>query len=368
MNQRNLLILFVALGLVALTAWLLSQEDPASLGEGDPLMPGLATALNSVTSVTVRRAGNDTVASLRRTEGGWVVTDRDDYPANFARVRQNLLGLAEAQIFESKTANAEFYDRLGVRDIADAEATGRELDIEAPDYSARIIVGRTDEGGGSLAYVRRAGEAQSYLVTASLDPGSSAADWLDTKIIDLPSTRVRSVQIRHPDGEILAIAKPRSESTNYTVADVPDGRSLTYDGVANAIGAALAGLNLDAVEPAQGFDAGGNEPTVASYETFDGLIVEVRTWQPGDRSVQAFSATVTVPDPEAGAARDDADANRGDDDATDGDGPTDAEALALLQEEADTINARLNGWIYVLPSFKAEQFTRRLDDLLAAPE
>lgn len=363
MNLRNLLILFAALGLAALAAWLLSEDDSASLSEGDRVLPGLSAALNDINSVTVRRAGDTTVATLRRDDAGWVIADRDDYPANFARIRQNLRGLADAQIFEAKTANAEFYERLGVRDIADPEATGTELDIQTPGYSARVIIGRTDEGGGSLAYVRRAGEAQSYLVTASLDPGTSAADWLDTAILDLPSTRVRSVQLSHPDGEILAIAKPRSESTNYTVADVPEGRSLTYDGVANAIGAALAGLKLDDVEPAAGFDARDSEATVARFETFDGLVVEVRTWQLEDRSVQAFKATAAKPQ----AAPETADA---DDDGTaeDANGPTDAEALAQVQQEADTINARLNDWIYTTPSFKAEQFTRRMDDLLAAAE
>ncbi|UCG71667.1 MAG: DUF4340 domain-containing protein [Chromatiales bacterium] len=364
MNQRNLLILFAALGLAALAAWLLSEDDSGSLSEGDPVLPGLAAVLNDINSVTVRRAGDTTVATLRRDEGGWVLADRDDYPANFARIRQNLRGLADAQIFEAKTANAEFYERLGVRDIADPEAAGTELDIQAPGYSARVIIGRTDEGGGSLAYVRRAGDAQSYLVTASLDPGSQSADWLDTAILDLPSARVRSVQIRHPDGEILAIAKPRSESTNYTVADVPEGRSLTYDGVANAIGAALAGLKLDDVEPAAGFDAGDAEPTVASFETFDGLVVEARTWQRDESTVHAFAATVTTPEPAEetpGEAEGDAGAEGSDD-------PIDAEAVARVQQEADTINARLNGWIYTTPSFKAEQFTRRMDDLLAAAE
>lgn len=364
MNQRNLLILFAALGLAALAAWLLGEEQSASLSEGDRVLPGLSAALNDVNSVTVRRAGDTTVATLRRNKSGWVIADRDEYPANFARIRQNLRGLAEAQIFEAKTANAEFYERLGLRDIADAQATGTELDIQAPDYSARVIIGRTDEGGGSLAYVRRAGEAQSYLVTASLDPGSSAADWLETAILDLPSTRVRSVQIRHPDGEILAIAKPRSESTNYTVADVPEGRSLTYDGVANAIGAALAGLTLDDVEPVADFDAGERDVTVARFETFDGLVVEVSTWQLADRSVQTFTATAVAQAPEA-EADEQAD---GDENAESTNGPTDAEAIARVEQEAATINTRLKGWIYSMPSFKADQLTRRMDDLLAAAE
>jgi hypothetical protein len=351
MNQRNLLILFAALGLVALAAWLLSPDDAVSLSEGDVFLPGLAEALNEVTSLTVRRAGDTLLVELERKDNSWLVTNRDDYPANFDRVRQNLRGLSEARIFEAKTVNPEFYERLGVRDISDAQATGSELDIRAGNYSAKVIVGRTDEGGGSLAYLRRAGEAQSYLVTASLDPGSSAADWLDTAILDLPSTRVRSVEISRPDGEILAIAKPRSESTNYTVADIPERRSLAYDGAANAIGAALASLRLDDVQPAAGFDAGDVEPVVARFNTFDGLSIEVRSWELEDRTVHAFSAVAGEK-----SAEDETSA------------PADSDALAQINAEVDAINARVADWIYVVPSFKAEQFTQRMSDLLAAEE
>lgn len=359
MNQRNLLILFAALGLAALAAWLLTAEEPVNLSEGDLYMPGLAGVLNDVDKLTVRRAGNTPLVTLQKNENGWVAVDRDSYPANFSRVRQNLRGLAEAKIFEAKTTNPEFYGRLGVRDIADADATGSELEIQAPGYNSRIIIGRTDEGGGSLAYVRRAGKERSFLVTASLDPGSQATDWLDTAIMDLPSTRVRAVQVRHTDGEILAIAKPRSESTNYTVADVPEGRSLTYDGAANSLGAALAGLTLDDVEPADGFEPGEVEPVVTRFETFDGLAVEVRTWALEDRTVHAFLA-------EAGEAVTDR-AEAGDEDGA-GDGPTDAEALAAVNEQVATLNARVGDWIYTVPSFKSEQFTRRMNDLLAAEE
>jgi hypothetical protein len=40
-----------------------------------------------------------------------------------------------------------------------------------------------------------------------------------------------------------------------------------------------------------------------------------------------------------------------------GEGPAGKEAAAL--------NARLGGWVYTLPSYKAEQLTRRLQELLA---
>jgi hypothetical protein len=359
LNQRNLLILVGALALVALAVLLLDRGGQRQLDEGDLLLPGLSESLNDVSEVVLRRSGNAVMVTLAQTADGWVVSDRGNYPANFSRLRQNLRGLAEARIFESKTSNPEFYERLGVRDINDSLATGTEFTITSPTVSAQVIVGRTDEGGGKLAYVRKTGEEQSYLVKASLDPGQGPNDWLDSALLDIPSTRIRSAQIRHPDGEILAVAKPRSDSVNYTVADIPAGRSLSYEGAANSIGAALAGLTLDDVEPTGDFEPGEVQPVLASFETFDGLRVDVQTWElaDGERRV-AFAATAQAPAEVAAPAETEAAEA----------GPVDAAEVARIADEAADITKRLGRWIYTVPSFKSDQFTRRMNDLLAAPE
>jgi hypothetical protein len=146
LNQRNLLILVGALALVALAVLLLDRGGQRQLDEGDLLLPGLSESLNDVSEVVLRRSGNAVMVTLAQTADGWVVSDRGNYPANFSRLRQNLRGLAEARIFESKTSNPEFYERLGVRDINDSLATGTEFTITSPTVSAQVIVGRTDEG------------------------------------------------------------------------------------------------------------------------------------------------------------------------------------------------------------------------------
>jgi hypothetical protein len=42
-----------------------------------------------------------------------------------------------------------------------------------------------------------------------------------------------------------------------------------------------------------------------------------------------------------------------------------ASGEGAVAPEAAALNARLGGWVYTLPSFRTEQLTRRLRDLLA---
>ena len=348
MNLRRLTILVLTAVVLGLLALFLSRPEPGA-GQGELLLPGLADQLNHIDRLVVTGAGNEPLAILLKGAERWVAENADRYPANVGRIRRNLIELAEARIIETKTAKPEFYDRLGVQDISDESASGIRMDISGGDYSIGVIIGQTSLRGGELAYVRLADSAQSYLVSAKLTPGRRKADWLERSLFDIPSRDMRSVRIEHPDGEIVRISKPSPDATDFTVHDIPDGRELTFPGAANGIGSALAGLELDDVVAATNFDPGSVPPVLTHFETFDGLAIDAKGWRVGDHYMFAF--TVAAPQTEA-----ESNAN-GKDSATDTPDPA---------ERAKALNTKVDGWIYRLPSYKADEFIKRMSDLLAA--
>ena len=101
----------------------------------------------------------------------------------------------------------------------------------------------------------------------------AAAQWLESVIIDIRPERVREVTITHADGEVVRISKASPELANFDVAGVPEGRELSYPGVANVVGNALRELNLEDVEP--NGEGAGEPAAVVEYRTFDGLLVRV---------------------------------------------------------------------------------------------
>jgi len=352
-NLRSLLILVAGAAVLGFLV-LLASGPGGGDDAGERLLPGLDEALNDVRRIVVTAGGDRTVATLEHSGQGWRVAERDGYPADIGRIRRNLLALAEARIVERKTANPEFHGRLGVADLSDPEATGSRFDIEAGDYRASVIIGDTGVSGGRMAYVRRVGEDQSYMVAADLQPSVNRADWLDEQIVDIPSTRIRRVTIRHPDGAVLQIARASAEATDFTVRDLPEDRELTFPAAANPVGAALAALELDDVTRAEDFDPGSTEPVVGRFETFDGLVVEATSWELEDGTRVRFEARAEPADSASADAGQTTPATTG----------VDGEPADVAQE-ASRLASRFEGWVYTLPSFKAEQLTRRLDDLLA---
>jgi hypothetical protein len=352
MSKRTVAILGAAL-VVLLALVIFGQRGSAPAGSGSELVPDLKAALGDIERVTVVKANGETVATLEKRPDNWVVADKHGYVANAAKLRQALTALAEARTLEQKTSNPDLYARLGVEDVTAQNAAGVSVALTAPGHELpTIILGNAE--GSKFRYARRAGEAQSYLIDRNPDVPRAAAQWLDSLIIDVRSDRVRDVTITHGDGEVVHLSKASPELANFEVADVPQGRELSYPGVANVIGNALRELNLEDVEPAA---APADKPTIVEFRTFDGLVVRVTgeksddaNWITLEASVDAAQAAAATPAaaPAEGAA-------------------ASTPPAADPNAEAARINAKVGGWRYKIAGYQYDQMTRRMADLLKPP-
>ena len=343
MNRRSLVIL-AGLAAALAVVLLLSRVDFDRGGDMSGLhAPGLAERLADLESLRVVHADNEVLATIRRSGGGWTVDENGGHPVNFERFRGVLNALSQARRVERKTALPEFYPRLGVEDPAAPDAGGYLLELE---YGGRhpsegFIVGR--RAGTGMAYIRTAGETQSWMVSADFDLSDVRRDWLDRDVVNLASSQVRRVLLDRGGGDLLEIAKEDADDINFTPLGIPEGRELSYGSVANSIAGALANVQANDVRPAAEVEPLPRAAT-ASYETFDGLRLnlDVREEAPAaaedsgeedPRYWVLFAADAEEPAPSADA-------------------------------RAAELNAKLGGWAYELPEFKSDQLFRKMDDLL----
>ncbi len=364
MSLRTIAILAAALVVLLALVMAGQRSGTTPTGAGAALVPELTAALGEVERVTIVKANNETVATLEKGPESWVVSDKHGYAADAAKLRQALTALGEAKILEQKTANAELYGRLGVEDVAAADAAGISIALTAPGRELpAVILGNAE--GARYRYARRAGEAQSFLIDRNPDVPRAAAQWVDSRVVDVRSERVREVTITHADGEVVRVSKASAELANFEVADVPEGRELSYPGVANVIGSSLRELNLEDVEPAAEAAAEPQTivPTIVEFRTFDGLVVRVTGIERNDESWITLEASVDAS--QAAAAPAAAPAAEGAAPAEGAAAP--AEGAADTTAEAARINAKVGGWRYKIAGFQYDQMTRRMADLLKAP-
>jgi uncharacterized protein DUF4340 len=397
MNQKTLIGLAVAALVAIIIAFAVDRANqPRSEGGGEEktayLVPSLTDRVNDVDKVVITGAESKPVATLTRGANGWSIAEKNGFQADTGKLREFLLKLADAKLLEQKTSNKDKYATLGVEDVAGKDAKSVEVEIGGLAKPVKLIIGNTNPRGGT--FVRRDGEAESWLASGSLAIDKKAENWLRKDLADIVATRVASVEIERPDGKSVRIAKTSEGDANFKLADVPKGREAGSEYTINGPASALGGLKFDDVMPAKDA-APADKPLKAHFATFDGLVIDMTAWEKDGKDYATFAAsedekaaaqhveaaqaqakaeyeaqlaaskakpadTSKTADakPEAAAAEPPKPAAVADP-AKDRD-----EKLSALKKEVDDLNARFNGWTFALPPYKYAAINKAPDDLL----
>ena len=375
MNQKTLIGLAVAALIAIVAAIVISNASkPRSEGGSEQaqyVVPELRDHVNDVNKLTVTVAEDKVIATISRGTDGWSIAEKGGYAADTGKLREFLLKLADAKLIEQKTGNKDKYAALGVDDVSGKDAKGVQVELGGLAQPVKLIIGTSNPRGGT--FVRRAGDAQSWLASATLNVDKKSEDWLRKDLADVAATRVASVAITQADGKTVRVAKQAEGDANFKVADVPKGREPGSEFSANGLASTLGGLRFDDVILAKDA-APGDKPLKARYATFDGLVVDVVAWEKDGKNYAQFvassdtgqaSRSIATQQTETGAAKADAAAATEQPKPAANDPAKDREQkLAALDKEVADLNARFKDWTYVLPAHKYANMNKSLDDLL----
>ena len=328
-------MLFAAAAIsAALAGYAASLGRPAASAapRGERALPGLAQKLPQVAAITLSRA--DLKANFLRRGAGWVVAEKGGYPADQGKLGKLALALADLRLVEPKTRRPDLYPRLDVEDPGKGKSTLVSVKDKSGATLAALIVGkeRYDRlgSGENGVYVRKPGDAQSWLAAGALDLSDKLPSWLDRKILDVPQARIARVSLTAPDGTALVIAR-LSAGAPFGVEGAPAGAKLKGpEEIAEPAGA-LESLDLDDVAPKKELPPPSTGAWQAAYHTFDGLDLRLTLFEHEKEDWIAVSAT--------------------------GSGKAAA--------QAKDIEARVAGWSYRIPGYKANSLKKKLADLLA---
>ncbi|MEM1080557.1 MAG: DUF4340 domain-containing protein [Pseudomonadota bacterium] len=243
------LVAFLGIGLI----WLLNTPVPneATIEDGH-MLPALRANVNDIQALDIIAPGGAVAVSLRRVGDveaenslRWRVVQRDGYEADFARVFGLLRDLAELRQAEARTANPDWYQRLGVSDVGSEQATGRRLDFPLNDLPS-LIIGQLDPTGQG-SYARLDSDAQSWLLDRVIELPLDPVQWLEPSIMDIPASDISQIMIRHADGEIVELVNAGTEQSDFVLLNVPEQRQAGPAFQRTALANGLRGLNLEDV-------------------------------------------------------------------------------------------------------------------------
>lgn len=327
---RTLAIVAAAMVVLAIASVLMRSSPTETAGGNERFFPGLLDAANTVEMLAVADKRESLTIELK--DGQWRLAERSGYPVRSDKIRAVILGLADLRTLEPKTSRKDQYSLLGVEDPGGKEASSKEITLFGAKGQklASAIVGRPkfDLGGGERGlYIRRSGEEQAWLARGQVDLAVNAADWLEREIVHVAEDRVASVTIRQPGGETLTASRTAATDKNLSI----EGVILRREDILADLLNGLSHLMLDDVRKADELEIADEYLTKVEARTFDGLTVRFKFGKLLDETWAWFDA--------------------------EGNG-----------EEGAKLSARLKPWVFRIPTFKADRFSRKVDDVRAPTE
>ncbi len=347
MSLRRFLIVAL-LAVVSIILAMTSLRHSPATGE-KVLFPGLSNKIDDISIFTVRSATSSVTA--RRSPQGWHLEEWDGYPADGSKIRALVAEMIRAVLLEPKTADLGRHALLDLADpapateAAAAEGRGRELTLHDANGNvlAAIIIGRRrfDLGGGIAGsegvYVRRPGEAQTWLARTGLFPTTDISGWVDSTLMGLDSARLAQVTLRHPNGHTIRVT---NNGTQKTVHPLPPNTQVD-ENATYRIFALLSHITFENVVRNNIYRNNSNtgiEATRAFLTTHDGLRINVTAYNRDGATWVALTANAAPESP------------------------------AAVHTEADTLHTRHHTWLYQIPSYSAAVFQTRPEDLMQRQE
>jgi len=331
---RNLAILA---GLAALSALIAAAAVVAGRAPStgafapEPAFPNLETGLAQADALRIQTSEERFHIDFDP-DAGWRVRERFNYPADLAEVRRTLIGLAELDFVAKRTANPAWHGALDLETPAQGGAGLRlsVLGAEEDAPIAELILGETAAGYGGFGdarrrlYVRRPGEAQTWLAEGRLDPPRRIAAWLALGRPEIARADIASLRVSPAAGESYVVSRADADQDVFDVAP-PEGRSLRSETAANSAAFAVTELNFTDVRPAS------DMPETAAAEVeialFDDAEVLLRLFEVGEDRWVSLAAVG---------------------------GP-----------KAEALSAQLGGWAYKISAYQYDRLAPPLEDLLA---
>ncbi|MEO8616029.1 MAG: DUF4340 domain-containing protein [Luteolibacter sp.] len=214
MNKRQVIILWViaiALGIAVTTVKLNQKQSTHSATKrsaGQTLFESFPGA--DASAIEIQGAGSS--VSLAKKDGAWVVTQRDNYPANITFINELIRTLSELKVTLGMEAGPSFAPRFGM-DETSSVATDHGLTATFKDASgkeiAKVSLGKNIEnsaaqspmGGGNAVgrYVRNHADDTGFYAVSEMFPSLSteANRWLADTFIS--PEKIKSITVSQSD-------------------------------------------------------------------------------------------------------------------------------------------------------------------------
>lgn len=363
-GKRLLMLLGIGIVLVGIAWWTSRDTSNVSPLMGCKLIKNLD--LNAIDEIVIT-AGSET-SRVARTDSGWVMPSRYDYPANFENIRQFMLKLERLTIGQVADVNEAQKTELG---MTAASATHVKL-LAEDDVTTELLLGNIREGQRAAGprgfgapqggrFVSNDGGDTVCLIAEALHEVTPRADaWLKTDLLNVAGDDLKRIEIA-PQAE-PAFTLVRDKEDALTLANL--NKNETFDSSKRySLQNALSRLQLKEVANPETSDAelGFSDPGRFRAWAKDGRFFDLTLSSPiGDTNDRYVRIAAGFEEPKA------ADTKSAEDNEETEAKPEDT--TAQLKADVAALNDRLSQWTFRIQGYKADTLCTSRKSLIKEPE
>lgn len=283
MGRKALVFLTLLALLLGASYFWLQRDGQPQQAEREAWLPELAGRTAQIALIEVQVA-NEPAVRLAREGDAWVLPAKENYAAASQPLADLLKALREAEKVEARTSNSELHGRLGLAEKGEIGERASRVRIEFSDATPALelrIGNPSSQGAGQL--VRRAGEAQVWLISRNVPLPATELEWLDRRVTAIPFSEVRELDVRYSSGEQVTVYRDDKAQPNLKVRQLPKGRALPFEAAANGMATLFANLRLSDALPLAQLPFDREKPTLRFVlQTFDDGRLEGQVFRHGE--------------------------------------------------------------------------------------
>lgn len=292
-RAQSLTLALIAGALVAVAAVTLAIESRglSPNNASGPVLPGLEETIGGAQRISVTSA--DAIYRIERTQQGWAMRDRDDYPVLSSRLAQLTDGLENLRYARRMTNDPSKHDRLG---LTDPREGGRGILVQIEDGRGALLVNLILGVETNGLYVRRPDQDQTWAAEGELPPLRDVASWMDLQPLNLAAERLARVEVSPAEGRVYVLARDSADQPWRIVS--PALASLaqsTVTATAERL-TQLAPVDVRTAPAIQGTPSARVRATM-----FDGLVIDAELIPSDNRTWVKLVARASAPEQEAAA-------------------------------------------------------------------
>jgi len=346
MSDKKLSLLGIAAAacvVLAVFVWQFAgRSKQASTAQGGNLIQGLDPA---TIGEIVTGEGNEQIR-LKRRGGGFVVANKDFYPASNRAINDLLAACLDIRTVELYTEDKANYKDLGVSD-ENAKDIVKFLDSNGKIITG-VIIGNTREDG-RMAYGRLINDDKVYIIYNPPWIKSSPLDYIETELISVNKADISWVTVTSPNETYTLIGE--ANGTSAVLKEIPAGKK-EKEKECLAVLDALTNLRFDDV------NAAAENPNLNFGRKYtcllkDSTLYTIEIAQKDSKTFVKCSAEFTDKTPvrkeEAVESQEELKKK---------------EAKFLAREKVNKFGDACEGWIYQIPEYKTKNLTKPLAELV----